>query len=283
MLIDSHAHLDLPAFDNDRDQVLARAREQGVSAIINVGIDLESSRASLRITQRYPDIFTAVGFHPNRVSTMKQSDLGLIAELAGNAKVVAIGEIGLDFYRKSSPRQRQLEVFQQQLDLAAKLALPVVIHCRDAHKESLSLLAPWSQSTSRSTGNSYGLGVIHCFSGDVTLAWRYIELGFFISLPGSITYPKADEKAEVARELPLDRLLVETDSPFLAPQLHRGRRNEPSYLPLIIDRIAQIKQLPAETVAQATAQNAINLFHLTLFEKGEPCRSAQFTNRLRKI
>ena len=282
MLIDSHAHIDLPAFNNDRDQVLARAREQGVSAIMNVGIDLESSRASIHITQRYPDIFTAVGFHPNRASAMKQSDLGLLGELAGNPKVVAIGEIGLDFYRKSSPRQRQLEVFQQQLDLAAKLALPVAIHCRDAHRELLSVLAPWAQSISHSTSNSYGLGVIHCFSGDVTLAWRYIELGFLISLPGSITYPRAHEKVEVARELPLDRLLVETDSPFLAPQLHRGRRNEPSYLPLIVDRIAQIRQVPAETVAQVTAQNAINLFHLTAYEKGEPCHSAQFTNLLRK-
>lgn len=267
MLIDSHAHLDLPAFNNDRDQVLARAREQGVSAIINVGIDLESSRASIHITQRYPDIFTAVGFHPNRASAMEESDLSLLGELTGNPKVVAIGEIGLDFYRKSSPRQRQLEVFQQQLDLAAKLGLPVVIHCRDAHRELLSILAPWAQSISGSTSNSYGLGVIHCFSGDVTLAWRYIELGFFISLPGSITYPRAREKIEVARELPLDRLLVETDSPFLAPQLHRGRRNEPSYLPLIVDKIAQIRQLPAETVAQATAQNTINLFHLTVSRK----------------
>ena len=147
MLIDSHAHIDLPAFNDDRDQVLARAREQGVNAIINVGVDLESSRASLHIAQHYPDIFTAIGFHPNRASVMKESDLGLLGELVGNPRVVAIGEIGLDFYRKSSPRQRQLEVFQQQLDLAAKLGLPVVIHCRDAHKELLLSLIHISEPT----------------------------------------------------------------------------------------------------------------------------------------
>jgi TatD DNase family protein len=262
VLIDSHAHLDSPAFNGDRDQVLTRARKQGVSAIINVGVDLESSRASLHIVQRYPDIFTAVGFHPNRASEMRDGDLSLLGELAGNSKVVAIGEIGLDFYRKSTPRQRQLEVFQQQLDLAVELGLPVVIHCRNAHKEVLNVVTPWAKPALRSAGYSYGWGVIHCFSGNIMLARRYIELGFLISLPGSITYPSAGDKIEVARELPLDKLLVETDSPFLAPQLHRGQRNEPAYVSLVVDKIAEVRQVPAETVAQATAQNAINLFHL---------------------
>lgn len=262
MLIDSHAHLDLPAFDSDRDQVLTRAHQQGVSTIINVGVDLESSRASLRIVQYYPDVFTAVGFHPNSASEMKEGDLALLSELAGRPKVVAIGEIGLDYYRKSTPHQRQLEVFQQQLDLAAELGLPVVIHCRNAYKELLDILVKWVKSMPPRTGNNRGLGVIHCFSGDARLAWRYIELGFFISLPGSVTYPSARDKVEVARELPLGKLLVETDSPFLPPQPHRGQRNEPSYLPLIVDKIAQVRQVPPETIAQATAQNAVNLFHL---------------------
>lgn len=262
MLIDSHAHLDLPAFNGDRDQVLTRARKQGVSTIINVGLDLESSQASLYIAQRYPDIFTAVGFHPNSASEIREGDLSLLGELAGNSKVVAIGEIGLDFYRKSSPRQRQLEVFQQQLNLAAELGLPVVIHCRNAHKEVLDTISPWVKSISRSTGYSHGLGVMHCFSGNVMLAQRYIKMGFLISLPGSITYPSARDKIGVARELSLDKLLVETDSPFLAPQLHHGQRNEPSYVSLVVDKIAEVRQVPAEIVAQATAQNAINLFHL---------------------
>ena len=263
MLIDSHAHLDSPDFDDDRDEVLARARQQEVSTIISVAVDLASSRASLNIAEQYPHIFTAVGFHPNRASEMGPGDLGRLGELADEPMVVAIGEIGLDFYRKSTPRQLQLEVFQQQLDLAAELGLPVVIHCRNAHRDLLDIVTRWVKSISPPAASSRGLGVIHCFSGDVALAWRYVELGFFISLPGSVTYPKEHDKVEVARELPLDKLLVETDSPFLAPQLHRGRRNEPSYLPLIVDKIAQVRQLTSETVARATAQNTVNLFHLS--------------------
>lgn len=264
MLIDSHTHIDLPQFSDDRDQVIARARGQGVRAIINVGLDLGSSRASLQIAQHYADVFVAVGFHPNRATKKREEDLSLLAELARNSRVVAIGEIGLDFYRKSSPRQHQLEVFQQQLDLAAELGLPVVIHCRHAHEEVLNILTPWVKSTSSSAGNSHRRGVIHCFSGDIELAWRYIELGFLVSLAGSVTYPSALERVEVASQLPLDRLLVETDSPFLAPQLYRGQRNEPSYIPLIVDRIAQVRQVSAEAVARATAQNARYLFQLPI-------------------
>jgi len=261
-MIDSHAHLDLPLFDEDRDQVITRAREQGVSTIINVGLDMESSQASVRIAQHYTEVFSAVGFHPNKAAEMKEGDLARLSKLADNPKVVAVGEIGLDYYRKSTPRQHQLQAFQQQLDLAAELGLPVVIHCRNAHKELLAILTSWTKSVSPPAGNGQGLGVIHCFSSDARLAWRYIELGFLISLPGSVTYPSARDKVEVARELPLDKLLVETDSPFLAPQLHRGQRNEPSYLPLIIDKIAEARQVAPETIAQATAQNAVNLFHL---------------------
>lgn len=259
MLIDSHTHLDLSAFNKDRDEMLRRARQQGVSPIISIGIDLKSSRASLQISQNNPDIFTAVGFHPNSASEMKEGDLNLLRELANEPKVVAIGEIGLDYYRKATPRQRQIEALQQQLALAAELDLPVVIHCRNAHNELPDILTTWVKS--RQT-NGNGLGVIHCFSGDVRLARRYIELGFLISLPGSVTYPSARDQSAVAKELPLDKLLVETDSPFLAPQLHRGQRNEPSYLPLIVNRIAELRQIPAETVAQATAQNAVKLFNL---------------------
>jgi len=262
MLIDSHAHLDSPDFSDDRDQVLARARQQGVSTIINVGIDLASSRASLKMTQNHPDIYAAVGFHPNQSSEMKEGDISLLEKLAAAAKVVAIGEIGLDLYRRASPRKRQLGAFQQQLDLAAKLRLPVIIHCRNAHRETLAILASWAKSISGSEDYRDGLGVIHCFSGEMALARRYLSMGFFLSLPGSITYPSAHDQVEVVREIPLDRLLAETDSPFLTPQLHRRKRNEPAYLPLIVNKIAEVKQVPAETVAQTTAQNAIALFHL---------------------
>ena len=258
-MIDSHAHIDLPVFGKDREQVLARAREQGVSGIINVGLNLESSQASLKLAQHHPDIFAAVGFHPNEAFRMMDGDTSLLAELAEDSRVVAIGEIGLDFYRKSSPHQRQLEVFQKQLNLAAELGLPVIIHCRQAHKEVLNILTHWVKSASTSGSER---GVIHCFSGELELAQHYIELGFLVSLAGSVTYPSAHDLVKLAGELPLDRFLVETDSPFLPPQPYRGRRNEPSYIPLVVNRIAQIRGISAELVAQATAQNAIHLFRL---------------------
>ena len=261
-MIDSHAHIDFPDFDNDREEVLARARQQGVDTIITVGTDLSSSRVSLQIAQQHPGIFTAVGFHPHQASQLRDGDLSQLAELTNDAKVVAIGEIGLDFFRRLSPNQCQVEAFQQQLDLAAQLRLPVIIHCRNAHREVLDILSRWVESISPAADNRHRLGVIHCFSGDTRLAERYIELGFMISLPGSVTYPSARDKVAVVRQLPLDKLLVETDSPFLAPQLHRGKRNEPSYIPLIVDKIAQIKEVPVETVAQATAENTVRLFHL---------------------
>jgi len=261
-MIDSHAHIDFPDFNHDREEVLARARQQGVEAIITVGTDLSSSRVSLQIARQHPGVFTAVGFHPHQASQLQKGDLSQMAELADDSKVVAVGEIGLDFFRRLSHRQRQAEAFQQQLDLAAELRLPVIIHCRNAHKEVLEILSRWVESISPSRGDSRGLGVIHCFSGDARLAERYIELGFLISLPGSVTYPSARDKAAVARQIPLDKLLVETDSPFLAPQLHRGQRNEPSFIALIVDKIAQIRGVPLETVARTTAENAVNLFHL---------------------
>ncbi len=259
MIIDSHAHIDLPVFSEDRDQVLARAREQGVSGIINVGLNVESSQASLKLARDHSDIFAAVGFHPNEAFRMTNGALSSLAELAEDSRVVAIGEIGLDFYRKSSPRQHQLKAFREQLDLAAELGLPVIIHCRQAHKEVLNILANWVKSFSTSGS---GRGVIHCFSGDIKLAQRYIELGFLVSLTGAVTYPSALDLVKVARELPLDRVLVETDSPFLAPQLYRGRRNEPSYIPLVVNEIAQIRGIPAELVARDTAKNTIHLFRL---------------------
>ncbi|MFC1892952.1 TatD family hydrolase [Chloroflexota bacterium] len=262
MLIDSHAHIYMPVFDKDRDQVLARAREKGVGAIVNVGVDLESSRTSLKMAQDYPEVFATVGFHPNDTLRIAEGDLELLAELSQRDKVVAIGEIGLDFYRKTSPHRRQREVFREQLGLAAELALPVVIHCRNAHNEVLDILTGWVKSRPSSFAGRGEVGVMHCFSGDVELARRYIELGFLVSLSGPVTYPSASDQVEVARELPLGKLMVETDSPFLAPQLYRGQRNEPSYVSLVVDRIAQLRGVTVEVVAQATMQNAIRFFRL---------------------
>jgi TatD DNase family protein len=260
LLIDSHAHIDLPEFNKDRDQVMARARERGVEAVINVGLDAGSSRRALAMVRKYDNVFMAVGCHPHEAAKMREGDLKSLAELSQDSRVVAIGEIGLDFYRNLSPRESQLEVFKKQLDLAVELKLPVVIHCRQAHKEVYDILSAWVEATPGDKGR----GVIHCFSGDIEMARRYIGLGFYISLAGSVTYPSAGELVGVAREVPLDRLLLETDCPFLAPQAHRGKRNEPAYIALTAEKVAGVRGSAIGAVAQAAARNAIELFRLPL-------------------
>jgi TatD DNase family protein len=258
LLIDSHAHIDLPEFDKDRDQVMARAREHGVRAVINMGLDAALSLKALAIVKKYEDVFMAVGCHPHEASKMREGDLESLAELTKDSRVVAIGEIGLDFYRNLSPRESQLEAFKNQLDLAAELGLPVAVHCRQAHREVYDILSGWVKANP----SGEGWGVIHCFSGDIEMARRYIELGFYISLAGSVTYPSARELVEVAREVPLERLLLETDAPFLAPQAHRGKRNEPAYVALTAEKVAGIRRAPVEVVADSAARNTIELFRL---------------------
>lgn len=262
MLIDSHAHINLLAFDRDREQVFARAKQGGVRAIINIGLDVKSSRASLKLAKKYDDVFSTVGFHPHEASEMTDDSLGVLAELAKDKRVVAVGEIGLDFYRNLSPRPSQIEAFRKQLDLAIELSLPVVVHCRQAHKETFNILSDWVRSTL--SAGRLRRGVIHCFSGDIGMALKYIEIGFYISLAGSVTYPSAGELLQVAREIPLDRLLIETDAPFLAPQAYRGKRNEPAYVALIAEKVAQAREVPRETVANAAAKNTIELFNLPI-------------------
>ena len=256
LLMDSHAHIDARVYDKDRDQVIARAEGAGVRFIINAGLDLESSAASLKLAQQYAGVFVAIGFHPHNAAKMKDGDLDKLAQLSQEPEVVAIGEIGLDFYRNLSPREAQIEAFEQQLELAQMVNLPVIIHCRNAQDEVFATLAQWA---GRQRGNP--LGVLHCFSGDRELAERYIALGFFISFAGPVTYPSSNA-AEIARGIPLDSLLIETDCPFLAPVPYRGKRNEPAFLPLVAERLGEIRGLSLEEVAENTAQNALRLFRL---------------------
>lgn len=261
MLIDSHAHIDMLEFDRDREEMLSRARQKGVNAIVTIGTDLKSSRKSIELAQSHPDIFTSVGFHPHDAAAVNDESLKELKELAQQPKIVAIGEIGLDFYRNYAPRPRQLEAFQKQLEMAYELHFPVIIHSRNAQKETWDILSQWVNSTD----NGRHRGVIHCFSGDIDLANRYIDMGFFISLAGPVTYPGATEKTRIAREIRLDKLLVETDCPFLTPLPYRGQRNEPSYVALTVERIATIREMKQEYIAEMTAQNAVELFHLTGF------------------
>lgn len=263
MLVDSHAHIDMRLYDKDRDQVLERAREAGVAAVVNVGCNLDSSRAAIRLAERYSEVFAALGFHPHSAAKMRDGDQERLSELAQHPKVVAIGEIGLDFYRNLSPREVQVEAFNRQLALARRLKLPVIVHCRDAQEEVLSILTEWAYGAGGVGGAGRAkeaLGVLHCFSGDRELGQRYIEMGFFLSIAGPITY----SSLEIARDLPLDRLLIETDCPFLTPQPYRGKRNEPSYLSFVVAKIGEIRGVPSDVVAEHTTANAIQLFRLPL-------------------
>lgn len=264
MLVDSHAHIDARVYDRDRDEVVARAEEAGVNLIINAGSDLKASGAAVGLGERYAGVFIAVGIHPHNAARVKDGDLEALAQLSRGPKVVAIGEIGLDFYRNLSPRETQIEVFRRQLELAQRLDLPVIIHSRDAGEEVFAILAEWAGRC-----QSRPLGVLHCFSGDMELAERYIDLGFLISIAGPVTY-SSSSAADVARRVPLDRLLIETDCPYLAPVPHRGRRNEPGYLPLVSERIGRIRGVPPAEVAAKTTQNAVHLFRLGPVEKGVP-------------
>lgn len=253
-VIDTHAHLDIDAFDSDRAQVIQRALEAGVSRIINASFDLESSRRSVALAREYSYIYALVGVHPHDAGNVPGDYLEQISRLAQEPGVVALGEMGLDYYRNLSPREEQKKVFRQQLALARELNVPVVIHDRDAHGDVLDIL--------RGDGVSSRGGILHCFSGSWEMARDCMSLGLYISIAGPVTYPNAPKLKEIAARLPLDRLLVETDCPYLAPQGYRGKRNEPSYVRLVVEEIARLRGIRPEQVAQAAYQNAIKVFNL---------------------
>jgi TatD DNase family protein len=256
LLVDVHAHLDAGEFDADRDEVITRARDAGVSTIITVGTGVKSGRHTIELTEQYQHILAVVGIHPHAASTTTEADITAIARLAEHPKVVAIGEIGLDFYRNYSPRDSQFRNLKWQLDLAARLDLPVVIHCRQAHEEMLNVLHDWTARHKERQSP----GVIHCFQGDTQTTQQYLEMGFYLSLGGYITYPANSNAHDVIRSIPADRLLVETDCPYLAPQRYRGRRNEPAYVRYTAEELARIRGVPFETIAQETTENARRLF-----------------------
>ena len=260
MLIDTHAHLDFRQFDDDRNAVLDRAWQAGLIAVITIGIDLKTSRAAVALAEAHERVFATVGFHPHDAKTADDAALVELRDLARHSRVVAIGEMGLDFYRDRSPRDVQRRVFRRQLQIAAELGKPVVVHDREAHADTLEILQQWI-AESQTTFSEYR-GVLHCFSGNLALAQAVIELGFFIGVDGPITYRNARKLPDIVKALPLDRLLVETDAPFLTPHPHRGQRNEPAYVRLVAEKIADTKNLPLEEVAQATTANAKALFQL---------------------
>lgn len=253
LLIDTHAHLDGDRFAEDLDEVLARAVQQGISHIISVGCDLNSSRAALDLALTHECISASVGVHPHDATDVDEACLRELKHLAASSpKVVAIGEIGLDYFRNHSPREVQQQVFRQQIALARELKLPIIVHDRDAHEDILKIL--------REEQASEVGGVIHCFSGDIAMARQCIDLGFYISFPATITYPKNEELREVVRAIPIDHMLVETDCPYLSPQPLRGKRNEPSFVRHTAEMIAKVKGLTPMDVARITTRNAFDLF-----------------------
>ena len=254
MLIDSHAHLDMPQFDEDREEVIERSAGGGLDHILTVGTDLDSSLVARELAQQYSLVYAAVGYHPHNAQECDLKDLEKLAGFASGPKVVAWGEIGLDFFRRLSPPEAQLRAFSRQLEIADDLGLPVIIHDREAHKDVFSILKRMGKGEKR--------GVIHCFSGDIDLARDFIELGYYISIPGTVTYKKASQIKEVASGIPLERMLVETDAPFLAPVPKRGKRNEPLFVTYTAMEIARIRNIEFEEVAEATTQNAKDLFVL---------------------
>ncbi|HZP26864.1 MAG TPA: TatD family hydrolase [Dehalococcoidia bacterium] len=258
MLIDSHCHLHDEEFAADREAVLVRARDAGVEAFVAIGTDLASSRRAIDLAASEPDVFAAAGVHPHDASTLDVEALAQLRTLAAAPKVVAIGEIGLDFYRNLSAPEQQRRAFRRQLTVAVEIGLPVVIHSRDAEEETFDILAEYARHSRLPEGRP--LGVLHCFASDLPLAERYVEMGFVISIAGICTYPKAEKTCGVAAGLPLQRLAVETDAPYLAPQSHRGQRNEPAYLRETVEHIARLRGQPYETVAAATSATTARLF-----------------------
>lgn len=250
MFVDTHAHLDFPQFDGDVAGAVQRALESGVEKIINIGTSVESSRRAIEIARSYEPCYATIGVHPHDAKDVDDEVLSELEELGRDGKVVALGEIGLDFYRNLSPRDVQEKVFEQLLDLAESLKLPVVIHARDATSECLRIL-------SKRPGLQ---GVMHCFTSSVSNAAKAFEMGFLVSCCGQITFPNAEKLRAKFSQIPPDKFMLETDAPFLAPQKYRGKRNEPAYIPLIAQAYAQVFGIPVEELEEITTRNANKVF-----------------------
>ncbi|MCX5846876.1 MAG: TatD family hydrolase [Deltaproteobacteria bacterium] len=251
MLADSHAHLEMNDFDRDRDEVIRRAENAGVDLIITVGTTLDDCRKAVSIANKYKNVYAAIGIHPHEVKDIDETTYETLKKLAKMDKVVAFGEIGLDFFRNLSPRDVQIRRFGEQLELASEIGLPIIIHDRDAHQETLEMLGGWKGKHR---------GVVHCFSGNYKMAEKCLEMGFFISIPGAITFGKSEKLRDVVRNIPVTDILVETDAPYLTPHPNRGKRNEPAYVIHTARKVAEIKGLSLEELASVTYQNTRNVF-----------------------
>ncbi len=258
MLIDSHAHLDDARYDHDRDAVVARAQEAGVEAFVTIGCDLATSRAALELAGRHANVYATVGVHPHEVKHIGDDWYDHLRRLAQRPKVVAYGEIGLDYHYNYSPPNLQRERFREQVCLARELRLPIVVHTREAQEDTIAILR---EEKAADVG-----GVFHCFSGDAWLAREALDLGFFLSFSGVLTFQNATMLRDIAKTVPMDRVLVETDCPYLTPIPHRGKRNEPAYVKLVAEKLAEVRKAGSETtfeeIGRVTSENARRLFKI---------------------
>ena len=258
-LVDTHCHLDWQSFEADLDEVIERALKAGVSRMVTIGVDVASSQQALRLAERYGPVYASVGVHPNDAADFDESTLKSIRDLAQHHKVVAIGEIGLDYHWKKVAHDVQAKAFQMQLDLADEVDKPVIIHNREATADVMALLNTWVGERESTRPR----GVLHSFFGSVDIAQHAFKLGFLIGFSGPLTFKKSSDLREVANVVPLDRFVVETDAPFLTPEPRRGRRNEPAYVRYIAERIAKDRGLPLDELAGHTTANAMRLFRWT--------------------
>jgi len=252
MLIDTHCHLDFPDFDNDREEVISRANKNGIKYLINIGSSLKGSGDSVSLAEKHPDVYAACGIHPHDADKTNDESIREIRQMALSKKVVAIGEIGLDYFKNYSSAQNQRKVFVWLNNLAKEINLPVIIHCRQAEDDVLGVLREAKPVRT----------VVHCFSGDEKFLKECLDLGFFVSFTCNITYKKARSMRDVVKLVPLDRMMLETDSPFLPPEGMRGKRNEPMYVKNLCEEISKIKEVGPDKIAHFTTANAVAFFNL---------------------
>lgn len=252
MLIDTHAHINIEQFDEDREQVIERALDAGVTRIVNIGYNRETIPSSLKLAEEYDFIYSTVGWYPQDAINMEEGDLEWLESLCSHPKVVAIGEIGLDYYWDTSPKELQQQIFREQIRLARRMNLPIVIHNREAHGDVVRIL---KEENAAEVG-----GIMHCFSGSWEIAKQCLDMNFYISFGGPITFKNAVRPKEVLAKVPLDRLLIETDCPYLTPHPYRGKRNEPAYVRYVAEAAAEIKGIEMEEIARMTTENAFQVF-----------------------
>ncbi|MFA9559774.1 TatD family hydrolase [Evansella sp. AB-rgal1] len=255
MLFDTHVHLNADQYEEDIEEVIERAREAGVTKMVVVGFDEKTIPKAMNLVEKYDFLYAAVGWHPVDAIDMEDRHIEWLRELASHPKVVAIGETGLDYHWDKSPKDVQKKVFRRQIQLAKEVKLPIIIHDRDAHQDIVDIL---KEENASEVG-----GIMHCFGGSIEIAQQCLNMNFYISFGGPVTFKNAKKPKEVAKEIPLERLLIETDAPFLAPHPYRGKRNEPAYVKLVAEKLAEIKEISYEELAHYTTRNAFKLFGIS--------------------